>query len=113
MGNPIRVSIDVGDKTFSEALTGFWKTNLQLENEGFFMMRPLSTPRYEGGNLIMDLDKKEYMKGVGNLKFSVVGQIYLKRGASFPTTMDLKSKLGELWGTQTFKLLPMGSNHYH
>lgn len=40
-------------------------------------MWPLSTPRYEGGNLAVDLDEEEYMNGVKNLKFTVVGWIFL------------------------------------
>lgn len=27
--------------------------------------------------------------------------------------MDLNNKLGDLWGTQNFKLVPMGSGRYH
>lgn len=34
-------------------------------------MKPPSTPRYDGANLVVDLDEEEYRRGIENLKFSV------------------------------------------
>lgn len=109
VGNLIRVPMDVGAKSFVEALIGSKDSHLQQGGDMIHMMRSLSTPRYEGGNLIVDLDEDEYIKGVENLKFSAVWRIFLKRGASLPHKMDLKSKLGDLWGIQSFKLVLVGS----
>lgn len=77
-------------------------------DKSIHVMKPLMALRYVGGNLIGDLDEDEYVKGIENLKFSVVGWIYVKREASLPTTMNLKSKLGEVWGIQRFKLVQWG-----
>lgn len=54
---------------------------------------PGTMPIFEGGNLVVDLNEYEYRRGVENLKFSVVGKIYLSKGSSLPTTVELRNKL--------------------
>lgn len=76
-------------------------------------MKPLAVPRYEGSNLVIDLDEEDYLKGVEELKFSMVGQLYLPRICEHPTTMEIKDKLGLTWGITEFKLVPVGGDHYH
>lgn len=62
---------------------------------------------------MVDLDEEEYRKGLESLKFSVVVKIFLRRGQSLLTIMDLKTKLQEIWEIHGFKVVPMGSVHYH
>lgn len=69
--------------------------------------------RYKGGNLVVDPDEQDYKKGVEDFKFSVVERIFLQRGNSPQTAIELKSKLGDIWCIQNFKLVPVGGGHYH
>lgn len=50
-----------------------WQTSLQ---EGVVAHYSKTTfeSRYEGGNLVVDLDVEEYRRSVDNLKFNVVGK---------------------------------------
>lgn len=51
----IQSNSDVNSKSYKDSVNG----GLPKENE-FKAMKPLSTPRREGGNVIIDLDVKEY-----------------------------------------------------
>lgn len=46
-----------------------------MERDTVVPMRPLSIPRYKGGNYVGDLDVEDYKKGVEELRHSVVGRI--------------------------------------
>lgn len=64
-------------RRFKEALTGCNKTK-ELENgSGIRTMRTPVAPRYEGGNLIIDLDIEDFMKGNEELKYSIMGRLFL------------------------------------
>lgn len=45
-----------------EALTSAKDSNLQQIDKSICVMKPISAPRYDGGNLIVDLDGDEYIK---------------------------------------------------
>lgn len=47
------------------------------------------------------------------LKFSIVGRLFLPKGSAVPTTMELKNMSIELWGIQGCQLVPMGRDHFH
>lgn len=51
-------------------------------------LRPLSIPRYEGGNLIMELDDDEYRQGIDELQHNVIRKLLLHRGKLTLTTID-------------------------
>lgn len=76
-------------------------------------MKIPSPPICEGGNLVVELDKDDYRREIGDLKFSMVGKIFLKKGRSLLTVKELKRKLVESWGLENFKLIPMGGRHYN
>lgn len=81
-------------KSFRDAITGEEsKTNEDM----VIPFRPLSTPRFEGGNLIVELDMEDYKKEVEELCFSIVGRNYLQKGKVAPPTMELKTKLPPFW----------------
>lgn len=100
-------------KSFKESLMGRKDTQEENKARANRPMRTLSIPIYEGDNLIVDLDEEEYLKGIDDLKYSVVGRLYLRRGIFPPTTMDLKKKLMGVWGIESCKIVPMGSGHFH
>lgn len=99
--NLIKVMVNDNLRSFEDALTGRQQgskvNQQQIEDERARCLKQPSTPRYKGGNLVVDLNEEKYMRGVDKLKFSVVGKLFLRRGAPTPTTMQLKSKLGESW----------------
>lgn len=68
-------------------------------------MRPLAILRYDGGNQFVDLDEEVYKKEVEELKYSLVGRIFLSKGSTPPTTIKLKNKLG---GFGTLRLYRWG-----
>lgn len=40
-------------------------------------------------------------------------KLFMQRGKPIPTTMELKAKLGGIWGLENFKLIPMGGGLFH
>lgn len=57
---------------------------------------------------MVNLDVKDYEKGVEELRHSVVGRLFLPRGHVMLTTMELKAKLVSVWGLENFRLILMG-----
>lgn len=65
------------------------------------LLREPAILRFEGGNLTVDLDEEDYRKGVEELKFSIVGRLFLLKRSIMPTIMELKNKMMEIWGIQS------------
>lgn len=92
--NPIRVHIDKGNnlnlekKNYREALI-----SERAPMDSGRLMKSISAPRREGGNIVVELDVDKYKKGVAKLQFSIVGRISIQRGESLPMNMVLKEKL--------------------
>lgn len=70
-------------------------------------------PRIEGGNLMVELDEAGYEKGINELRYNVVGRLFLQKSLASPTTMALKEKLTAVWGLNIFKFIPMGGGYRH
>lgn len=110
---PIVVPTEKLLKNFKEALLG---CNGKIPREEYGvnqMMKRFKIPRYEGGNLVIDLDKEDYKRGVEELKYNVVGRLFLTKGCEHPTTMELKNKLAQIWGVPNFKIVPLGGGYFH
>lgn len=69
LDNHVRVSIatDV-TRSYKEVITG------EKNIERGITMKPTAEPRREGGNIIVQLDIEDYIRGVQDLQFSVVGR---------------------------------------
>lgn len=48
--------------------------------QGVFPLKPLLIPRVEGGNIVVELDLEEYLQGIEELQYSVVGRLILQKG---------------------------------
>lgn len=59
------------------------------------------------------LDKNEYLKGVEENMFSVLGKLSVQRGADSIMILALKEKLFVVWGLSCFKVIPIGKGFYH
>lgn len=94
--NPITFTMSKAPKKFKEALPRV-KENNHIEGGANRVVKPLAVPRYEGGNLVIELDEDDYLKGVDELKFSVVGKLYFPKSCEHLTTMEIKNKLGLIW----------------
>lgn len=76
-------------------------------------LKPITTPRREGGNIIIQLDFNDYRRGVQDLQFSVVGMLSLPRGEALPTNMNLKPSLEVAWGFANFRVISLkGVYHF-
>lgn len=62
---------------------------------------------------MVEMDEEEYKKGMEERKYNIVGRFFLQKGNAPPTTMELKERLGIIWGLKSFKLVPMGGGNYH
>lgn len=50
-------------------------------------------PRMEGGNIVVEVVKEDYSKAMEELRFSVIGRLFLRRGEITPSTFELKERL--------------------
>lgn len=55
-------------------------------------------PMYEGQNIIVDLDEEDYTSFIEDLKYSIVGRIFLPKGNSFYE--GIESKVRRRLGTR-------------
>lgn len=60
---------------------------------GIVQRKPIAMSCIECGNVIVEVDGDNYRKGVAELKFSVVGRLFIQKGEIPPTILELKSKL--------------------
>lgn len=74
--SPIIVPTEKMVKNFKEAFLGCSKKRSQKEDGINRCMRPLAVPRYEGGNLVIDLGVPRYVE---ELKYRVVGRLFLTK----------------------------------
>lgn len=70
-------------------------------------------PVMEGGNVAVILDENEYMKGVEENRFCVLGKLTMQRGAEAITTLTLRDKLSEIWGLSRFKVILIERGFFH
>lgn len=98
-------------KNFKEALLG--KTNKKQQVVEERNCNLLAIPRFEGGNLVIDLDEDDYQKHMKKLKYSVLGMLFLMKGKENPTTMELKENLSGILGVADFKIVHMGGGYFH
>lgn len=92
--NPIPVSIEKPERNFKEALMGVKEKKHKEEEGSNRTIRPLAIPRYEGGNLVIDLDEGDYKRGVKELQYNVMGKPYFPKNCEHPTTVDIKKQVG-------------------
>lgn len=92
----------VKTKSFKEAVTGL---NDETKSKP---LRQFSTPRIEGGNVVIELDVEDYERGIQDLKFSVIAKLTIQKGEEAPTTLQLKEKLVQALEVSAFKLIPYG-----
>lgn len=88
---PIAVSIVKSANNFKEALIGVEGKDKKKEEVCNRIMKPLAVPRYEGGNLVIDLDEEDYNRGVDELKYSVVGSYIFQKTVS--SLLQWRSKI--------------------
>lgn len=94
-------------KSFKDIVSGNIMVKIQEKEEVGVQLRPPNIPHVEGGNLIVELDMEAYNRDVEELRYSVVGQNFIQKGNSTPTTMDLKAKLASKWGFEEVRIIPM------
>lgn len=68
-------------------------------------LKLLFTPRIVGGNVVIEIDKDEYHRGVEELKYIVIGKLTLSREDEAPTTREIRRKLSEFWNIPGLKSL--------
>lgn len=51
---------------------------MRYEEEILVSLKPLANPKLVGGNVLVEVDDKEYRRGVEDLKFSIVGRLSLQ-----------------------------------
>lgn len=76
-------------------------------------LKPISIPRIEGGNVVVEVDEDDYRKGVMELQFSVVGRLFIQKGEIAPTMLELKTKLQNAWGINNLKVIPLDRCVFH
>lgn len=70
-------------------------------------------PRREGGNIFVQLDVEDYMKGVRDIQYNIVWRLQIHKGEIHPVNMSLKSQLESTWGFNKFKLAAMKVDVFH
>lgn len=73
-----------------------------FQQGGIIPLKPIVLPRFEGGNVVVEIDEEDYQKGVNEIQYSVVGQLRLQKGELLPTTLELRSKLEAIWNFDNF-----------
>lgn len=79
-------------------MTGHKELRKEDKGSSTQVMKIPLVPRYEGGNLVVDLDEEAYLKVIEELKHSIVGRLFLQRWCFLPKTIELKKKLMDDWG---------------
>lgn len=97
-------------RTFTEIVGN---KNASKEDEQTIPLKPISNPRLEWGNIVVVVDDDGYCRGIDELKFSIIGRLSLHRSKSIPNMMELRTKLGIIWGIQDFKVIPLGKGMFH
>lgn len=62
---------------------------------------------------MVEVDEKDYQRGVEELNFSVMGRLPLHRGDLIPTTIELKNKLVHCLKIVDIKGIPLGNGLFH
>lgn len=70
-------------------------------------------PRMERENIIVKVDEGDYKKAVDELRFSVIGRLFLHKGEIAPSTLELKERLQALWSIENLKVILLGRCVYH
>lgn len=91
-------------KSFTEAHRG---------NEQPIMVRAIPPPRFEGGNVIVELDEDDCDKEARKCQFDVIGRTLLQKGEKSYTNKEIYNKLASLWGIQDFDIAHMGNGFFH
>lgn len=97
-------NVQEGRKSFVEALTG---SSVPVP------IKPIPPPRYEGGNVIVEVDDEDYEKEVRQCQFDVIGRIIMQKGDRPYSTLEIFDKLVILWGIQNFRIVPIGKGYFH
>lgn len=58
----------------------------QCETDDSIPLKPIPSPKIIGGNVVVEIDEKDYNRGLEHLRFSVLRRLSLLRGDSVPTT---------------------------
>lgn len=62
----------------------------------FLPLKPLSVPRVEGGNVVVEIVDDDYQQGVNVMSFSVDGKLSLQKWEFPPTIMHHKEILSAI-----------------
>lgn len=73
-------------RSFSEVVVNGMKSlNYALNGEDEVLpLKPLASRKVEGGNLVIRIEDDDYLKGMWDLIFSMVGKLSLQMGILFP-----------------------------
>lgn len=100
------------NKIFLQALIGrTMDKEGKSESEAVQLVPTL--PRIEGGNVVVQVDKKEYQQSVKNLQFGVIGRINFQNKELELTTMDIHRQLASFGQISDFKLVALRKGFYH
>lgn len=59
----------------------------------------------------MDFD--DYIKGIEEIKYSVIARLTLQRRDVIPTNKSVKEKIEDFWGLQNLKVIPLKGRIFH
>lgn len=92
-------------RTFTEILTGNQERD-NAEREEDDVVKIIQTPPPQvGGNITVTIDEGEYIKGVQEHQFNVIGRLSIRQGESYLSTMGLRKKLEVVWGISNFRMM--------
>lgn len=91
-------------KTFAQVLQG------SLSGAPLSVSRP---PRVEGGNVIVEVDQKDYEQECRECQYDVIGRVVLQKGDKPYSTNELKTKLAQQWKIQNFEITHLSKGFYH
>lgn len=82
-------------------------------NQEVVQLKHVAESILEGGNIIVEVDEDDYMEAVEELKFSVIRRLFIHRGETMPTTLELKERLQSIWNIKNLKVIPLGRDLFH
>lgn len=71
------------------------------------ILKFIAAPRQEGRNIVVQLDFDDYIRGVKELQYSLVGRLSIQRGEVLPTNMNRKVKIEASWGSNNFRVITL------
>lgn len=76
------------------------------------VLKPIAASNI-GGNIMVEIDKEEYHKGIKSLKYSIIGKLMIPRDEERPMTIEIKRKLLEKWNISDIKVISLGNGLFY